>query len=171
MSLLVSLIVNFLSAVLSYYLIQDLILKNIKIPDFLEFFNSYGLMSVVLLLFYLKNRYQIFLFEGVILLVFLLYYLRSYNAARKKIHEKFKAMILSFGYTREGYFDVFLSKKLLIRGVESFFFGLGVYYMFDSFFRQFLMQSNLHTIVFCSILFAAAAQVKNNKGLKIYKNN
>ena len=171
MSLLVSLIVNFLSAVLSYYLIQDLILKNIKIPDFLEFFNSYGLMSVVLLLFYLKNKYQFFLFEGVIILIFILYYLRSYNAARKKFHEKFKAKILSFGYTRDGYFDVFLAKKLLIRGVESFFFGLGVYYMFDNFFRQFLMQSNLHTIVLCSLFFAAAAQVKNNKGLKIYKSN
>jgi len=33
------------------------------------------------------------------------------------------------------------------------------------------MQSSLQTIIFCSLLFAAAAQVKNNKGLKIYKNN
>ncbi|MFY9126878.1 MAG: hypothetical protein WAO32_07985 [Defluviitoga tunisiensis] len=95
------LLLNTIAIISAFYIIKFLILRNYQIFAFIQLFNIYGAMSFVLLFSYLRflTGYIIVL-ELLTFLVLLFFYIRAFDAANKKYHERFKVLILSFGYTK-----------------------------------------------------------------------
>jgi hypothetical protein len=146
------------------------IIENQKIPNIVEYFSLYGLTSISLILIYIKGFYDnVVLLEIIITFIYILYYLRSIDSSRKKYHERFRSMILSFGYTRSSYFESFLSKKLLNKIIESFFYGVGTHFLLNVLLIDFHKELNVLTVIIPTILFFIASIVKTLKTGNLYK--
>jgi hypothetical protein len=78
-------------------------------------------------------------------------------------------MILSFGYTRSSYFESFLSKKLLNKIIESFFYGVGTHFLLNVLLIDFHKELNVLTVIIPTILFFIASIVKTLKTGNLYK--
>jgi hypothetical protein len=127
-----SIFINLIATIIAYFIMKNVIIKNKEIPNIVEYFSLYGLTSISLVLIYIKGFYDnVVLLEIIITFIYILYYLRSIDSSRKKYHERFRSMILSFGYTRSSYFESFLSKKLLNKILESFFYGVGTHFLLN----------------------------------------
>lgn len=149
---------------------KNVIIKNKEIPNIVEYFSLYGLTSISLVLIYIKGFYDnVVLLEIIITFIYILYYLRSIDSSRKKYHERFRSMILSFGYTRSSYFESFLSKKLLNKILESFFYGVGTHFLLNVLLIDFHSKLNIFTIIIPTILFFIASLVKTLKTGNLYK--
>lgn len=164
------LLLNTIAIISAFYIIKFLILRNYQIFAFIQLFNIYGAMSFVLLFSYLRflTGYIIVL-ELLTFLVLLFFYIRAFDAANKKYHERFKVIILSFGYTKKTYFNNFLSKKILARGFEAYLVGLGFCYLVNKLFSLLYWPLNPAIVVIPSILFFLASVIKVSKNNKVYK--
>ncbi|MDN5341624.1 hypothetical protein OF820_00975 [Oceanotoga sp. DSM 15011] len=161
--------INLIASIISYFIIKYLIIKNYNLPNVFEYFTMYTLTGMLLILFYIKNISNNIMADIFIFIIFIFYYIRSYDASRKKFHERFRSMILSFGYTRNSYFETFLSKKLILKGTESFFYGTGVFYILNKLINISNDNVNIINILIPSILLFIASIVKTTKTGKIYK--
>jgi hypothetical protein len=165
-----SIIINLIAAIIAYFIMKYAIIKNLKIPNIVEYFSIYGLTSISIILIYIKGFYDNVLFlEILITFIYILYYLRSIDSSRKKYHERFRSMILSFGYTRSSYFETFLSKKIINKILESFFYGVGIHFLFNVLLMDFHDELNIFTIITPTILFFIASLVKTLKTGNLYK--
>lgn len=165
-----SIFINLITTIIAYFIMKYAIIENIKIPNIVEYFSIYGLTSISMILIYLKGYYEnIILLEFFISFIFMLYYLRSIDSSRKKYHERFRSMILSFGYTRSTYFEIFLSKKLINKILESFLYGVGIHYVLNILLIDFHQSLNVFTIIIPTILFFIASLVKSLKTSNLYK--
>lgn len=165
-----SIFLNLIATIIAFFIMKYIIIRNLKIPNIIEYFSLYGLTSISLILIYMKGYYEnTILLEIIITLVYILYYLRSIDSSRKKYHERFRSMILSFGYTRSSYFETFLSKKILNKILESFFYGVGIHYVLNVLLINFHESLNIFTIIIPTILFFIASIVKSLKTGNLYK--
>lgn len=170
MVLLKSLFINAVSFLISFAVIKFLIMKNREPYHFVDYFNMYGAISFLLVCFYLKYLNDLtILMEIIAFFILLLFYLRSFDAATKKYHERFKITILSFGYSKKTYFTNFLSKKILMRGVEAFLFAVSFYYFMDKLFLSVPVILNPLVIIIPSILLFFTTIVKSSKINKTFR--
>lgn len=170
MVLLKSLFINAISFLIAFAVIRLLIMKNKEPYHFVDYFNLYGLTSFLLVCFYLKYLNDLtILMEIIAFFILFLFYLRSFDAATKKYHERFKITILSFGYSKKTYFNNFLSKKILMRGVEAFLFAVSFYYFMDKLFLSVPIILNPVIIIIPSILLFFTTIVKSSKINKTYR--
>ena len=165
-----SIFINLIATIVAYFIMKYVIIENQKIPNIVEYFSLYGLTSISLILIYIKGFYDnVVLLEIIITFIYILYYLRSIDSSRKKYHERFRSMILSFGYTRSSYFESFLSKKLLNKIIESFFYGVGTHFLLNVLLIDFHKELNVLTVIIPTILFFIASIVKTLKTGNLYK--
>lgn len=165
-----SIFINLIATIVAYFIMKYVIIENQKIPNIVEYFSLYGLTSISLILIYIKGFYDnVVLLEIIITFIYILYYLRSIDSSRKKYHERFRSMILSFGYTRSSYFESFLSKKLLNKIIESFFYGVGTHFLLNVLLIDFHKELNILTVIIPTILFFIASIVKTLKTGNLYK--
>lgn len=167
--ILFSVIVNLSTAILSFFITRLYVLKNYNLPKFIDYFNIYTLAGFYTLLFYLKHYTNHLFYYIIITFVIFMYFLRSNESTTKKYHERFRTMILSFGYTRTTYFEYFLSKKLFIKGFESFSFSTAMFLLFEEIVYENLSAFSPVLVVMISALFFTASMIKSFKTGKIYK--
>jgi len=170
MVLLNSLFANAISFLIALGVIKFLIMKNKEPYPFVDYFNIYGLISFLLVCFYLEHLNNLkILMDIIVSFILFLFYLRSFDAATKKYHERFKITILSFGYSKKTYFSNFLSKKILVRGFEAFLFAVSFYYFMDKLFLSVPVTLNPSVIIIPSVLLFLTTIVKSLKINKTYR--
>ncbi|HOB16545.1 MAG TPA: hypothetical protein PK894_04350 [Defluviitoga sp.] len=163
-------LLNTVALISAFNIIKMTVLKNRQIYAFTQFFNVYGAMAFLLLLSYVKfATYYLIVLDFLSFCVLMLFYIRAFDASNKKFHERFKVIILSFGYNKKTYFNTFLSKKLLARGFEAYFAGIGFFYLVNKLF--FLINDPLNPlmVIIPSISFFFASVIKISKNNKVYK--
>lgn len=165
-----SIFINAISFIIAFVSIKNLILKNRELFNFIDYFNIYGASSFLLLCFYLKYlSNSIYFMEIIIFIIITFYYLRSFNTATQKYHERFKITILSLGNSKKTYFNNFLSKKILSRGFEAYLFAVSLHYFLDKLFYSLYVYVHPLIIVMPAIILFLTALVKSSKVNKIYK--
>ncbi len=152
---------NIISIIIAYLIIQYLFYKNIEMHDFIYYFNVHGLLCFSILLFYIASFFEndVIIIKIIINLLFILFYLKVFDTAKIKYNERFRSMILSFGFNRKTYFISFLSKRFVKPITEAFFFGTGIYYFFDNIFKS-KNDLSIINVILPALLFFLAASVK-----------
>ncbi|PNR95404.1 hypothetical protein [Petrotoga sp. 9PWA.NaAc.5.4] len=164
-----SLFINTIAFIIAFLIIKLIINHNKKLFLFIDYFNIYGTMSFLVSLFYLKISNKSYIVIEVLLIIVLsFFYLRSFDSANNKFKDRFKIIVLSFGHSKKTFFREFLSKKLIIRGIESYLFGVGIYYLLIIFFSLAQNSIQLKYIIIPTILFFFAAILKSSKINKTY---
>ncbi|BBE31356.1 hypothetical protein OSSY52_14970 [Tepiditoga spiralis] len=168
--MLISVLINGLAIILAFYIIKIYTLNNKELPMFLKYFGNYLIAGSFLILFYIYGHKKMNTVHFLSFLILLVYYIRQFNVTRKKFHENFRSMVMSFGYTRKTYFKSFLSKKLIKSGIESFFYANAMYILFQTLSKNIYEELNGIKLIIIFLLLILASYIDSFNEEKIYKN-
>ena len=167
--MLISILINSFAIILAFYTIRFYILNNKKIPIFLKYFGNYLIAGSFLMLFYIYGQKKMNTVHFFSFLILFMYYIRQFDVTRKKFHENFRSMLMSFGYTRKTYFKVFLSKKLIKSGVEAFLYANAMYILLQTLSKNIYEELNVIKLIVIFLLLILASYINSFKEEKIYK--
>lgn len=149
----------FVASFLAFFLAQYFIISNKKPFFIIEFFNMYNFLGSIVLLKMLNVEYYK-LSNSLLFISLILFYTRSFMTAKDKFDSRFRSMILSFGYTRESYFYRFLMKRILIRGLEGFFFSIAAILMINKIPFWYNFSNNFDEFMYVVLFLFGAGLIK-----------